>query len=260
MARYHYDVSGLTDRGNVRTQNQDSLLIKKGRYGGDDFLLLAVADGMGGMERGELASGEMMRILDEWWRGSLKGLWKDGFLWKEADKGLTFVIEEGNRRICSMAADEGIRSGTTLSLLFFYRDRYLLKHVGDSRIYRIGKKQAVQISEDHTWCQQEIKKGFLTKKEAEMHNLRHVLVNALGAGQTVRIDTVLDRVHSGDCFLICSDGFYQYLSEAELVQLMGGWGTAKAKLSLAFQRVKESEADDNLTAILIQRKGWLSKL
>ncbi|MDO4324708.1 MAG: protein phosphatase 2C domain-containing protein [bacterium] len=258
MARYRYEVEMMTDCGNVRPYNQDSLLCRKGSLNGDDFFLLAVADGMGGMERGELASSEIMNVLDGWWKNSLKIVLENGVQIEEVSSSLSYAIEAGNRRIRELAETEGIHTGTTLSLIFLYKEQYLMKHIGDSRIYCLREHAAYQISEDHTWCQQEVEKGNLSREEAEHHTMKHVLTNAIGGRESLRIDTKVGEFRKKDRIVLCTDGFYNYVSNKEIVKLLGGKEKPKRKLQKAFMAVKETTASDNISVILIQRKRqWL---
>lgn len=256
MARYQYEVEMMTDCGNIRPYNQDSLLFRKGSLNGDEFFLLAVADGMGGMEKGEFASSEIMNVLDGWWKNSLKVVLENGFQIEEVSSSLSYAIEAGNRRIRELAEEEGIHTGTTLSLIFLYKEQYLIKHVGDSRIYCLRNHKAHQLSEDHTWCQQEIEKGNLSREEAEHHAMKHVLVNAIGGRESLRIDSKTGEFHKKDRIVLCTDGFYNYVSGEEMVKLLGGKGKPKRKLKKALMWIKKTTASDNISVILIQRKQY----
>lgn len=255
MAGIKYSVGYITDCGNVRMQNQDSVLIKKGSLVRDEFLLAAVADGMGGLEKGELASSEMISSLNEWWTGTLAGLLQNYVGMQAVSDSLSYAIEEGNRRVQELARQNEIRTGTTLSLLFLYRNQYVLKHIGDSRVYRICKNRADQLTRDHTWCQREMDRGLMTEGEAKNHSMRHVLVNAIGSSQVLEIDSLFGQIRNKELLLVCSDGFYNCFSYADLVRLSEIKGDSQDKLNRAFTMVKNTEAEDNFSAVLIQRKG-----
>ena len=132
MCALRYEVGYVTHPGNRRPVNQDSLLIRRGSVDDREFLLLAVADGMGGMDQGEEASGLATRRLDQWWTEQLPSLVSPKLRWEAVEDSLRVVVESVNWTLYS-AAQEGNRSGTTLTLLFLFRGEYRIFQVGDSR-------------------------------------------------------------------------------------------------------------------------------
>lgn len=259
MAGYQYHIGFITDCGNVRTQNQDSILIKKGRVGSEEFVMAAVADGMGGMESGELASRSIVAYLEGWWTKTLPCLMKERVSLEDIGDSLSYLIEDGNRHIRELAGKRGIKTGTTLSMVFLMENRFVLRHIGDSRIYLMENRRVRQLTKDHTWCQNEVDQGRMTQEESESHAMRHVLINALGGRDEVAIECLAGGLKSRAQLLLCSDGFYNYMPADSLAAFLCGKKTAQDRLNRAYEHIKETRADDNFSAVLIQtlKKGWL---
>lgn len=254
------DLGFVSDPGNRRPENQDSLIVRRGQIDHREFLLLAVADGMGGMSQGDRASYTAALLLDQWWDAELPLLLtRQPFSWEALSASLSVVIDHINWTIRAESA-EGSRSGTTLSLLFFLDGRYLLKHVGDSRIYLLRKKEVLQLTKDQTWCQQEIDQGRLTPEEALTHRMRHVLISALGVRDDYMCQDALDQAQDGDWFLLCSDGFYNELTVSPLWFPSRKSSSPQEILDGLLRKIKAGPADDNISAIAlhVSEGGWLS--
>ena len=255
MCALRYEVGYVTHPGNRRPVNQDSLLIRRGSVDGREFLLLAVADGMGGMARGEEASGLATRRLDQWWTEQLPELVTPKLRWEAVESSLRVVVESINWTLYS-TAQAGERSGTTLTLLFLYQGAYRIFQVGDSRAYLLRKGKLHQLTRDQTYCRREIEAGRMTEAEAAEHPMRHVLVSTLGVTSEYTLEVTAGELPSGGAILLCSDGFYQ--------ELPPDWpGPAREKLAVqplleeAASLILQGTAEDNLTALLVRMtRSW----
>ena len=250
MCALRYEVGYVTHPGNQRPVNQDSLLIRRGSVDDREFLLLAVADGMGGMAQGEEASGLATRRLDQWWTEQLPALVSPKLRWEAVEDSLRIVVESVNWTLYSMA-QEGKRCGTTLTLLFLYQGEYRIFQVGDSRAYLLRKGKLRQLTRDQTYCRREIEAGRMTEAEAAEHPMRHVLVSTLGVTSEYTLEVTAGELPSGGGLLLCSDGFYQ--------ELPPDWpGPAREKTAVqplleeAASLILQGTAEDNLTALLVR--------
>lgn len=250
-----YEVGYMTHQGNRRSENQDSLLLRRGSVGPREFLMLAVADGMGGLANGAEASSQAVQGLDQWWSTQLPELISPELDWEQLEDSLAVAIEAVNWQLCSRSQRISQRSGTTLSLLFLYEGEYRVFQVGDSRGYLLEDGDLRQITRDQTWCQQEIDAGHLTPEEAAVHPRRHVLVSALGVNRDYTLGRSAGRLSYGDSILLCSDGFYQEMDPA----LLRTWrGPVQELLDTMAAQILTGPASDNLTAILVRMtKGRL---
>jgi PPM family protein phosphatase len=190
-------VAALTDTGRARANNEDSLLA--------DPPLVAVADGMGGHEGGEVASNLAVEVL--------KG-WKDkleGSAGKDAADRLTEAFQEANRTIFERGKnEEALRGmGTTLTAAWVEEDRVALAHVGDSRAYLLRGGNLQQLTEDQNVAQEWVRRGRLTAEEAASSPHRHIVLQAIGPDPDgIEVATVVAELRPGDKLVLASDGLF----------------------------------------------------
>lgn len=233
-----------THAGNVRTVNQDRFLIKKDTSSTKQTVLIALADGMGGLADGEKASSLAMEALNLWWekRNPTVAL-------EQTSESLDAIIYEIHRQIYYLSAETGQQTGSTLSLLYIQDGKYLIKQIGDSRVYCLENKRIYQLTTDQTWCNFMIRTGKLTPSEAGQHRLRHALINALGVSSELEIATEQGNLRRGSIYLLCSDGFYNEAEWDTFVFELAKMPLQRA-LSRAVEQILSGSASDNLTAVL----------
>lgn len=248
---YHYEAGYVTDAGNVRAVNQDSLLIRRGSLGGSELMLLAVADGMGGLAHGEEASLLAVKTLNTWWNEQLPGLLAEGLAWRSLENSLAVAIDQINWALYT-GGDEGRgRSSTTLTLAFLFGREFLLLQVGDSRCYQLCGDAPEQLTRDQTWCQQELDAGRLSAQEAAVHPMRHVLVSTLGVTSSFTLDRSSGKLGFGEGLLLCSDGFYAEMTD-EMFSGFARGESVQTLLDAAQRAICVGTAEDNLSAVLVR--------
>lgn len=230
------DVACLTDTGCVREHNEDA-------YGAHPELgLWVVADGMGGVSGGEVASAV---AVDTIVRAVAQGV------------ELTAAIDDAHRAIlASAAAGHGSRGmGTTAVVLRLGGRRFELAWVGDSRAYVLEQGQPLrQLTRDHSYVQALLDQGLIDSDQAASHPYRHVITRVLGSPETpgVEADRVAGEVRRGDWLLLCTDGLSGELSDAEIGGLIreadASGQAAQALLAAALER----GGHDNVTLILLR--------
>src|SRR5688572_32589382 len=180
--------AALSDVGRQREGNEDSMLEKSP--------LFVVADGMGGAQAGEIASGTTVETLSE--------LTADGIDFDELVEG----VKEANRRIWTMAKEDASRSGmgTTVSAALVHDGKISIAHVGDSRAYRLRDGEIAQLTDDHSLVAELERHGKITAAEARVHPQRSMILRALGIGEEVEVDRYCFEAKAGDVYLLCSDG------------------------------------------------------
>ena len=227
--------AGVTHRGLRRPDNEDSGYV--GRR------LVLVADGMGGVQFGEVASAivtHAVTYLDS--RLSPQGVAHD----------LAAAVEFAEYRLARAAADDPSRAGmgTTMTALLLHGGVVAIVHVGDSRAYRLHAGVLEQVTRDHTFVQLLVEMGDLTPEAAEHHPQRHVIVKALqGDGDAVGADVQVRPATPGDRFLLCSDGLSDYVERQAIADALGlpePLVAAGALVELALR----AGAPDNVTCIV----------
>jgi protein phosphatase len=262
--------SGLTDRGRVRPNNEDSFLALKfdgrevnylGKTGraslaGSDFVF-AVSDGMGGAKSGEFASriavDRITKLLPPSFRLSAAGL-AAGFSDILAE---LFSAIHADLLKLGFAYEECAGMGATLSLCWFRPEWMYFGHLGDSRIYYLPRDGGLtQLTHDHSQVGWMRRKGELNEREARDHPRRNALQQALGAGHQF-IDPQIGAVGHGpgDRFLICSDGLIDGLWDRqieELIRTPGADDPGQTPAQRLVERAVGNSGRDNTTAVLVE--------
>ncbi len=190
------------DRGNVRKTNEDSAKAALNPYGN---VILIVADGMGGANKGEYASNTLVNLLIT----DFVNLPKELKTVKQISNWLNKRISIANEKIFDYAEkNPGYKGmGTTLSLCMIVKNILVTAQVGDSRIYLLKDKKMKQISVDQTYVQYLVAEKKLSFEEANTHKDRHMLTNAIGVKKKVSVD-IQSFEYNGEKLLLCSDGLY----------------------------------------------------
>jgi len=230
---------GMTHVGLVRSNNEDFYVSKP------DLGLYIVADGMGGAKAGELASRITVEtVVAEMERDdqtvNLDSLSESIQL---ANKNVRWEAEQ-NRQNAGM--------GTTVVAVLVNETKACIASVGDSRAYLRTDGELYCVTTDHTWVN-EIGRGLgLTEEQLRTHPYRNVLTKAVGAEDTVEVETHIIDFIEGDILLLCSDGLHNVAGEEALVQSLDQPGPLKAKCELLIEAALEKGAPDNITAVLIE--------
>jgi serine/threonine protein phosphatase PrpC len=245
-----------TDIGRRRQVNEDAFFRDDGRG------FYVVADGVGGHNKGEIASREAVEQLRMWVYGASRDIDRLANRVTAGDRDgvweIRRLLESGVKSACymvfGMAELDPEKRGmsTTLSALLF-RDKFAFAvHVGDSRVYRVRGTQCLQLTEDHTLINYKVKHGMMTRAEAERATGKNVITRAVGHKDYVQVDTADLDIAPGDRFLLCSDGLHGYFtSDREVVELCSDGPLdecAEAAVALANQR----GGRDNITALVIE--------
>lgn len=224
-----------------RKVNQDAVLYRQLIQGRHCFALGMVCDGVGGLERGEMASAFLAEKAESWF-GEIAN-WLD-IAQCETDilySHLKDAVESWNEELCLVCRETGVRSGSTMSLLMLVRDRYYVVHVGDSRIYRF-RNGMEQLTMDASVAR--MKNG----------HMKNYLENYMGKKEELSFQAVEGMVQEGDMFLVCSDGLYHELKEEDAEALAQGCAEGEEMGKLCEKAVKWMLARgerDNLSLCLI---------
>lgn len=251
-----YIVAAYTDIGTQKKTNQDSLCMRRAAISQSGEAVMAVlCDGMGGLQKGELTSAYAVQAFGSWFDQNLNrlsGLCAGNF--EQVRQQWTTLLLSLHNRIRTHSQEQGIQMGTTLTAILTYGGRYLTVNIGDSRIYE--RTYALkQLTEDQSLVAREIALGRITKDQARHHPQRNVLLQCLGMGDSVAPVFTVGTVVGNGLYLLCSDGFVQELSEAELNASLDPMVlTTKEQLTQRLTELtdvcKQRGERDNITAIL----------
>ncbi len=242
---------GLSDVGRKRSHNEDFLLIRS------DLGLYIVADGMGGHAAGEVASRLAVDTITQFVLGQRHVLERFDDSPAAREALLTLVresVEAASREVYRVATSEEGRAGmgTTLTMMLVCGDKGVMGHVGDSRLYLVRQGTLHQLSEDHSYLAELIKRGHLTKEKAEQSPYSNVITRAVGIQASVQVDTLLFDILPTDTYLLCSDGLTRYmLDDDELAHSL-----TDAELTTLPQQLvdvaNERGGRDNVTVLIVR--------
>jgi protein phosphatase len=247
------DFGEHTDIGKVREQNEDShghVVPANPAQARSHGWLFVLADGVGGHERGEVASRIAVDCLVEGFRESRAGEPHSTLLPRLAEKANLRVYEAGRA-----AAPGGARMATTLVACALRHDRAVIAHVGDSRCYLIRRGRATQLTQDHTMANEHLRMGLISVGESAQSSNRHLLLRSLGNDLFVKVDVTETQVIPGDVLLLCCDGLHGALEAADMARVV----TQNKDLHEAAQRLvalaNERDGGDNISAQVVRIKG-----
>jgi serine/threonine protein phosphatase PrpC len=141
--------------------------------------------------------------------------------------------------------------GTTLTAAFFHGHEVSICHVGDSRAYLYRNGRVRQLTEDHSWIQEQIRAGLIDPEDAMVSRFRNIITRSVGFEPTVEPDLMTLPIESGDCLLLCSDGLSNYMTESEIGGVLGSRSPEEAGLALV-EVANERGGDDNITCVLVK--------
>jgi PPM family protein phosphatase len=231
-------VAGLTDPGRRRRHNEDAYVCEPP--------LFAVADGMGGAQAGELASGLAAAALREDQAGGA------------GEERVDELIQEANRRVYRRQAEDASASGmgTTMTVALVEDGRVAIGHVGDSRAYLIRNGSLEQLTEDHSLVAELVRSGKLSPEEAEGHPQRSVITRALGTDPDVDVDTFSVETKPGDLFLLCSDGLTSMVDDGAILgEVERSRGDLKSAAKALVRAANKGGGEDNITVVFFEIAG-----
>lgn len=249
-----YSCGVMTDRGDMRTENQDSILFLIDVIEGHTTALFAVADGMGGLSYGAQVSHYIVKQFERWWYEDFSQMLR---MKQDKDEDIRELLEQEiwdvNQAVRGFNKRMGCRSGSTLSLLLFYKQRYYIENIGDSRIYRSRNRCLRQMTQDQSVVAQMVREHRISQEEAERSKLKNVLTMCIGMFPVPQSGYLTGKAHSGDCFLLCSDGCYHPLEKKQIKKVLGDRKLdAQEKAESLRQMIEPGKASDNVSIIIAE--------
>ena len=250
-----YISSICSDVGVKKAVNQDAVLVRQAVTGKGNILFAAVCDGMGGLEKGELASSMVISKMSCWFEETFPDILYHDFTPEGIEKSWKKEIYELNGEIYAYGETLDIRMGTTLTMLLLVEDTYYICNVGDSRIYYL-KEKIQRMTHDQSYVQHEIDMGRMTEEEALYSKQRNILLQCIGAGTMVSPDFYAGAYKSNSVFILCTDGFCHVITEQEIWNMLQPEAlkdskNMEEKIRQLVETVKNRKEEDNITVTLI---------
>lgn len=238
---------GLTDVGNVRSQNQDAFRIDEL---GKDALLAVVCDGMGGAKSGNVAS----RLASEVFSEEVKRSFSADLTPDEAEHMLRAAAKLANISVFeqSQLSEDYAGMGTTLVAALTYPRATLVLNIGDSRAYLINADGVQCITRDHSVVEMMVQRGELTPEQAKTHPSKNLITRAVGTEETVFSDVFRVQTEPEDCILLCSDGLSNQMADQEILFEVVHGARRDDCCRRLLEIAKNRGAPDNVTSVLIE--------
>ena len=247
-----WDFAALTDSGRVRANNEDALSF-------DPALGLAIlADGMGGYNGGEVASGMAIALLQ-----ASFGRWLAHAGTQAPTRAIKRALQAGVDEANDAILEAGVANmqlqgmGTTLVLAAFGPHRAVVGHIGDSRCYRLRERQLVQLTRDHSLLQEQLDAGAITAEQAAQSPHRNLVTRALGIERHVNLEMHVHDVLADDLYLLCSDGLSEMVSDAQIFTVLLQEIGLSEKATLLVALANENGGRDNISVVLAHANGPL---
>src|ERR1700728_41628 len=243
-----------SDTGRARENNEDRFALAP------ELNLFVLSDGMGGLAAGEVASKLATETIIAHCREAARnpslpliGEHLDGM--SDISNRLASAIRTANRAVYAEAQGNEKKRGmgaTVVAAWFVNEVCVSIAHVGDSRIYRLRGADFMQLTEDHSFVAEQVRRGMMTKYEAENSNMQSVLLRALGVEPEVQVDVAEKDLVEGNTLLLCSDGLTRELSNAQISATLAEIENPQEAADRLIDLSNEAGGGDNITAVLVR--------
>ena len=243
----------LSDPGSMREHNEDYLghvLPQTQQEARTHGWLFALADGVGGQDRGEVASSTAVESLLDGFRRANGGEPLTFLLPKLVQAANTSVFEKG-----AGAGPGGNSMATTIVACALRYDRLIVTHAGDSRCYLVRQGNAVPLTQDHTVSNEQVRLGLISAREAAKSQNSHLLTRSLGNDMFISVDTAEHQIYADDVLVLCSDGFHNSVSTHDLAQIARPASNLDEAAHELVSLAKQRDGSDNISVQLIRVRG-----
>ena len=253
-SHWKIDFGSLCEIGDRKPTNQDNVFVAADMIDNKRVGLFVVADGVGGLKCGEDISMLIVGYFKRWFE-----------MLKERNSVPENVLAEINSCVVTInkaaydfAVSKGEKMGSTIALLMTVEDKYYLCNVGDSRVYRICGGELFQLSYDHSYTAELVRRGELSPQDAENHPKRNVITMCIGTNTNINPFYASGDCSKQDMFLVCSDGFYNFSDKTQAGALFADKKLHPSdKVQYLRQTIPQGNARDNVSIILVEMKKTL---
>ena len=241
--------SAKTDTGYLRPHNEDCFGSYVSRDG--ETLFLIVADGMGGQNAGEIASG----MLVDFFVNRVSALDCSGWSDTQLERVLIATIKDANVAICKEAErnPEKYGMGTTAVACVLHDGKLITANVGDSRAYISTKSDLIKVTEDHSYVEDLVRQGAISSSQAKNHPDRNIITRAVGCMEEIEVDTFVNEFDKNSVLLMCSDGLSNMVDDDYMQRLIRRNKNMDKLADRLISEAKKNGGDDNITVIVARR-------
>ena len=263
-APFYLSVAGHTDIGRVREKNEDAFVVADLTGGtlldktpherfdvGERGVLLAVSDGMGGAQAGEVASALVVETLTLAMANAPADTPRDALM--------NDAVQKAHRAVWETAKRESKKMGATLTAVFVHAGQAFIAEVGDSRAYLIRAGKMCQLTHDQSMVQMLVDSGVIEPEQAESSPIRNVILQAMGNQPNVKVALARLSLRDRDCLVLCSDGLTGMLHDDEIRDLVLASGRPEVAAKQLIDLANERGGKDNITVVIAGVGGSLTR-
>ncbi len=241
----HITACCKTDPGKKRSRNEDKCMAST------TCNCFVVADGMGGVAGGDVASALFVEAASEIFNGHrivtlLENRDRIKEVFSLADSKISIHVEEH---------PDHAGMGCTAEIFSLSDGEYILGHIGDSRTYCFRDNRLEQLTKDHSFVQEQMEQGLISREQVGTSKYRNVLLRAVGIDSTQGVDVLSGQVSPGDIFLLCSDGLYNMLTVDDIVAVLAYDGELSLKADILVNMANDAGGFDNISVTLVEIGG-----
>ena len=265
--RFGIEAIGVSEVGRTREHNEDAFFLADPHPEAPDaarlpgaWKLVAVADGMGGHEAGEIASELALDVIEREMREVELAVGRLGEDWRPAlDAHLRHAVLAAHAEVRRHAEDNPERAGmgTTVAVAVFVRGWVGVGHVGDSRAFLVRDRGLERLTVDHSWVEEQRSRGQLSEHEIAASPFRHTITRAVGVTEEAEPDIAWRPLESGDVVVLATDGLTRYADEARLIEEIGDGRQLTDSAARLVEFAEDSGGVDNITIVLVRFDGFV---
>ena len=261
---FYLSVAGATDVGKEREKNEDAFVVadltggallgavQHARFDvGERGVLLAVSDGMGGAQAGEVASALVVETLTRAMKDAPPGTPRDALM--------NDAIQRAHRAVWDTAERQSMKMGATLTAVFVHAGQAFIAEVGDSRAYLVRKGELCQLTHDQSMVQMLVDTGVIEPEQAEHSPIRNVILQAMGNQPNVKVALAKLELRDRDCLVLCSDGLTGMVHDDEIRDVVLASGRPEVACGQLVDLANERGGKDNITVVIAGVGGGLSR-
>lgn len=250
-----YEFVALTDVGRMRQNNEDSVAytVETG--------VAVLADGMGGYNAGEVASGMSTAFLNSELSRWVQQAGKKTHL-SDIKRAISICVGNANLSVFNAASNNASYQGmgTTLVVGMLQQNHFIIGHIGDSRAYLLRAEVLQQITKDHSMLQEQIDAGLITPEQAQFAANKNLVTRAVGVDAYVETEIHEHAVQAGDIFLFCSDGLNDMISDSEIAEVLKNRNISlQARASALIDAANAAGGRDNISVLLVHAQAETGK-
>ncbi|MDO4766005.1 MAG: protein phosphatase 2C domain-containing protein [Eubacteriales bacterium] len=244
---------GASDIGAERQSNQDSILFLSGQVNDSQIGLAVVADGMGGLSDGEIASRMVVSAFETWWYEEMPDCLNQEPVWKALSDSIDGCICKVNEQVYQFSLQQGNAMGTTLTLAFLIDNQILIKNIGDSRGYFIKEGYLSQFTTDDSYQQKFRDQGYSDEEIQRQGIAQNILTKCVGCREKTEADSQMVWLNSD--VLLCTDGVYQFIEEEKLANFLTNmdFESENYYFDKIHQEIYKNGARDNWSYVYIKK-------